>query len=92
MRHSNMRNHISAVLLMLAVAVLVCDIVIRSRPVHAQSSPTVYSDQFSTLNSMGKPLPVRGRDIVAFSFVDQSCYVLSNSAIRLICGSARSYT
>jgi hypothetical protein len=77
MRHSNMRNHISVVLLMLALAVLVCDTVIRSRPVHAQSSPTVYINQFSTLNSMEKPLAVRGRDIVAFSCVDQSCYVLS---------------
>jgi hypothetical protein len=77
MRHSNMRNHISAVLLMLALAVLVCDIVIRSRPVHAQSPPTVYIDGFSSRSGFAKPLPIKGRDIVAFSCANEDCYVLS---------------
>jgi hypothetical protein len=73
-----MRKSIPVVLLLLALAAFVCDIMIRSRPVHAQSSPTVYIDNVA--HRFGKQhdeLTIKGTQIVAFSCADGHCYVLS---------------
>jgi hypothetical protein len=73
-----MRKSIPVVLLLLALAAFVCDIMIRSRPVHAQSSPTVYIDNVA--HRFGKQhdeLTLKGTQIVAFSCADGHCYVLS---------------
>ena len=73
-----MRKSIPVVLLLLVLAAFVCDIMIRSRPVHAQSSPTVYIDNVA--DRFGKQhdeLTIKGTQIVAFSCADGHCYVLS---------------
>jgi hypothetical protein len=66
------------VLLLLALAALVCDSMFRSHPVQAQSSPTVYID--NAAHRFGKQhdeLTTKGTQIVAFSCADGHCYVLS---------------
>jgi hypothetical protein len=73
-----MRKSIPVVLLLLALAALVCDIMIRSHTVHAQGSPTVYIDNVA--HRFGKQhdeLTIKGTQIVAFSCADGHCYVLS---------------
>jgi hypothetical protein len=73
-----MRNHIPVMLLLLVFVALVCDILIHSHPVFAQSSPTVYIDNVA--HRFGKQhdeLTIKGTQIVAFSCADGHCYVLS---------------
>jgi hypothetical protein len=73
-----MRNHIPVVLLLFVLVTLVCDILIHSRPVLAQTSPTVYIDNVA--HHFGKQhdeLTIKGTQIVAFSCADGHCYVLS---------------
>lgn len=71
-----MRNYFSTVLLILVLVALVGDIAIRSRTVHAQSSPTVYIDKVFA-NSLLKPFAIKGTEVVSFSCSGDSCYVLS---------------
>jgi hypothetical protein len=73
-----MRNHIPVVLLLFVLVTLVCDILIHSRPVLAQTSPMVYIDNVA--HHFGKQhdeLTIKGTQIVAFSCADGHCYVLS---------------
>jgi hypothetical protein len=77
-RITGMRNYILGVLLLLVLVAVVCDILIHSRPVHAQTSPTVYIDNVA--HRFGKQhdeLTIKGTQIIAFSCADGHCYVLS---------------
>jgi hypothetical protein len=72
-----MRNHLSIVLLSLALIALVWDIAIRSQPVHAQSSAKVYVDKFVNNGATQEIVP-KGTQIVGFSCSPAAyCYVLS---------------
>ena len=73
-----MRNHIQAVLLLLVLAALVCDIAIHSRPVHAQGPATVYIDTVPHRRGiLHEELTPKGTQIVGFQCADGNCYVLS---------------
>jgi hypothetical protein len=77
-RPSSMRRHISAAFLFLVLAALAGDIMMRSRPVHAQSSPTVYINHVQ--NNMGKlseQITIKGTEVLGFSCAEMYCYVLS---------------
>lgn len=65
------------ILLITVLAVLVCDIEIRIRPVHAQSSPTVYLNGLSTREYGNPPIVIKGGEVIAFSCAGETCYVLS---------------
>jgi hypothetical protein len=65
-----MRSYLSSALLLLLLIAVISDIVVRSRPVHAQGSPTVYVNAISTIASQVKPFKTQGSEIVAFGKLD----------------------
>jgi hypothetical protein len=78
MYRSLMRTKIPTLLLILALAALACDVASRTRLLRAQGSPTVYINGYSTrVDSGGKPLVIKGTQVIAFSCADEACYVLS---------------
>jgi hypothetical protein len=73
-----MRNHISAVLLVLVLAALVGDIMIRTCTVHAQSGAKVYIDTFfNNTNFKTKQVAIQGAEVVAISCGPEYCNILS---------------
>lgn len=73
-----MRKHTIAVLLSLVLAALVSDMTIRSRPVHAQSSPGLHMDiVWINTNIKNIPVTIHGSEVVAMSCIAEYCYVLS---------------
>jgi hypothetical protein len=73
-----MRSYLSSALLFLLLLAVISDIVVRSRPVHAQGSPTVYVNAFSTIAAQLKPFKTQGSEVIGFSCSgDHTCYVLS---------------
>jgi hypothetical protein len=77
-RPCSMRNHITLAVLLLVLAALVCDITMRSRPVHAQNPTTVYIDQVvNTASKTTAQITVKGTQIVGLSCGKEYCYVLS---------------
>lgn len=71
-----LRNGITLLLLLILVAVT-ADILVRSRPVHAQSSQTVYIDAVHGLKN-AKDMTIRGTQVIGFSCSEPlTCYVLS---------------
>lgn len=71
-----MNRPLPVVLLMLVLAALVCDILVHSRPVHAQDSSKVYIEVFSRPKPVTQ-LSIQGRQVVGFSCAENLCYVLS---------------
>jgi len=69
-------------LLLLILAALVCDTVIHSRPVHAQSATSVHIDgvRYRDLNrdlKHGTDLSIKGTQVIGFSCLGNECFVLS---------------
>ena len=74
----SMRNHIPALILGLVLTALVCDMTLRSRPVHAQTPLTVYIDSAPHhFKEHHDTLALRGTEVIGFQCADGSCYVLS---------------
>ena len=73
-----MRKHVLGTLLFLVLAALVCDMMLHSRPAHAQTPLTVYIDSaphhFKERHDM---LALKGTEVIGFQCADGSCYVLS---------------
>lgn len=66
-----------SILLLLVLTALVADILLHSRPVQAQNSPTVYIEPVHGLRD-GKTITIKGTQVVGFSCSEPlSCYVLS---------------
>jgi hypothetical protein len=73
-----MRRHIPVVLFGFVLAALVCDCVLRSRPVHAQAPLTVYIDSAPHhFKERHDTLALKGTEVIGFQCADGSCYVLS---------------
>jgi hypothetical protein len=73
-----MRKHTIAVLLALVLAALASDITIRSRTVHAQSSPNLHMDIVGIkTNIKNTSVTIHGFEVVAMSCATEFCYVLS---------------
>jgi hypothetical protein len=73
-----MRKHIPALLLGLVLTALVCDMILRSRPVHAQAPLTVYIDSAPHhFKERHDTLALKGTEVIGFHCADGSCYVLS---------------
>ncbi len=72
-----MRTYTSQVLLLMVLVALLSDILIRSRPVHAQTSANMYVDQISAQSSIHQRVKAGGPGIVAFSCAGEFCYILS---------------
>jgi hypothetical protein len=74
----SMRKHIPALLLGLVLTALVCDMILRSRPVHAQAPLTVYIDSAPHhFKERHDTLALKGTEVIGFHCADGSCYVLS---------------
>ena len=73
-----MRRHISATLLALVLAALVCDMILHSRTVHAQSPLTVYIDSVPHhFKEKHDTLALPGTEVIGFQCADGRCFVLS---------------
>ena len=73
-----MRKHIPALLLGLVLMALVCDMMLHSRPAHAQTPLTVYIDSAPHhFKERHDTLVLKGTEVIAFQCADGSCYVLS---------------
>jgi ABC-type transporter Mla subunit MlaD len=77
-----MYRPISILLLLLVLAALTADILIHSRPVQAQSSPTVYIDEANVRGLRGGKevdITIKGTQVIGFSCAPNvpRCYVLS---------------
>jgi len=70
-----MRNLSSVVLVIVVVVFVLLDVIVRLRPVHAQSTVKVFIDQQST-STLGT-LTLQGKSVLGFSCNTASCYVLS---------------
>ena len=73
-----MVKHISPLLLVLVLAVLVSDMVLHLRTVHAQAPLTVYIDSAPHhFKERHDTLALKGTEVIGFHCADGSCYVLS---------------
>jgi hypothetical protein len=73
-----MHKHIPALLLVLVFTALVCDLILHSRPVHAQTPLTVYLDSAPHhFKERHDTLVLKGTEVIGFHCADGSCYVLS---------------
>ena len=73
-----MVKHISPLLLVLVLTVLVYDMVLHSRTVHAQAPLTVYIDSAPHhFKERHDTLALKGTEVIGFHCADGSCYVLS---------------
>jgi len=73
-----MRKHFPALLLVLVLTALACDMILRSRSVHAQSPLTVYIDSVPHhFKERHDTLILKGTEFIGFHCADGSCYVLS---------------
>lgn len=73
-----MAKHLPAILLGLVLAALAGDMILHSRPVHAQSALTVYVDSVPHhLKERHDTLVLKGTEVMGFQCADGSCYVLS---------------
>jgi hypothetical protein len=73
-----MLKPIPVVLLVLVLAALVCDTILHSRPVQAQSPLTVYIDSAPHhFKERHDTLVLKGTAVIGFHCADGSCYVLS---------------
>ena len=73
-----MVKHISPLLLVLVLAVLVYDMVLHLRTVHAQAPLTVYIDSAPHhFKERHDTLALKGTEVIGFHCADGSCYVLS---------------
>jgi len=73
-----MLRHTPMVLLGLVLTALVCDVILRSRPVHAQTPLTVYIDSAPHhFKERHDTLVLKGTQVIGFHCADGSCYVLS---------------
>ena len=73
-----MRKHMPVLLFSLMLVAVACDLILHSRPVHAQAPLTVYIDSaphhFKERHDM---LVLKGTEVVGFQCADGGCYVLS---------------
>jgi hypothetical protein len=77
-RLDSMLKHIPAMLLVLVLAALVCDMMLHSRPAHAQAPLTVYIDSAPHhFKERRDTLALKGTEVIGFHCADGSCYVLS---------------
>ena len=73
-----MRNNILAALLLLALAALVCDLLVRIRPVQAQSPLTVYVERVPHhFKASHDDVVLKGSAVIGFHCADGSCFILS---------------
>jgi hypothetical protein len=73
-----MRKHNPALLLGLVLTAIVCDMILRSCPVHAQAPLTVYIDSAPHhFKERHDTLALKGTEVIGFHCADGSCYVLS---------------
>ena len=73
-----MQRTIPVVLLVIILAALVCDMILHSRPVHAQGPLTVYIDCAPHhFKERHDTLVLKGMEVIGFHCADGSCYVLS---------------
>jgi hypothetical protein len=74
----SMRKHIPALLLGLVLTALAFDMILHSRPVHAQGPLTVYIDCAPHhFKERHDTLVLKGMEVIGFHCADGSCYVLS---------------
>jgi hypothetical protein len=74
-----MYKPVSILLLLLVLAALISDILIRSPSVRAQGAPTVYIDEVkeASLGNKTAELTTKGFQVVGFSCDNLRCFVLS---------------
>jgi hypothetical protein len=73
-----MRKHIPLLLLAVVLSALVCDMILHSRPVHAEAPLTVYIDSAPHhFKERHDTLVLKGTQVIGFHCADGSCYVLS---------------
>jgi len=77
-----MHKPLPVALLLIVLAALICDTVIHSRSVQAQSSATVYLDgvTYGDLNrdlKHGTNLSIKGTQVIGFSCLGRECFILS---------------
>lgn len=77
-----MHKPLPVALLLIVLAALICDTLIHSRSVQAQSSATVYIDgvNYRDLNrdlKHGTSLSIKGAQVVGFSCLSNECFILS---------------
>ena len=73
-----MLKHIPMLLLGLALTALVCDVILHSRPVHAQTPLTVYIDSAPHhFKERHDTLVLKGTEVIGFQCANGSCFVLS---------------
>ena len=74
----SMRKHIPVMLLAAVLSALVCDMILHSRPVQAQTPLTVYIDSAPHhFKERHDTLALKGTQVIGFHCADGSCYVLS---------------